>query len=83
MYILDGAMMGTREKAHTHMAEAMGFPAYYGANLDALYDCLTDLTEVTVFLRNAGAMTESGHIGYLMTDQLWKTFSPIRPVTAV
>ena len=44
MFILDGAMMGTREKAHTHMAEAMGFPAYYGANLDALYDCLTDLT---------------------------------------
>ena len=25
------------------MAEAMGFPAYYGANLDALYDCLTSM----------------------------------------
>ena len=44
MYILDGTMMNTKENAHRHMREAMGFPAYYGANLDALYDCVTDLT---------------------------------------
>ena len=44
MYILDGAMMGTKEKAHAHMQEALGFPAYYGRNLDALYDCLTDMS---------------------------------------
>ena len=44
MYILDGAMMDSKANAHRHMAEAMGFPAYYGANLDALYDCVTDLT---------------------------------------
>ncbi len=44
MYILDGAMMGTKEKAHVHMQEALGFPAYYGRNLDALYDCLTDMS---------------------------------------
>lgn len=25
------------------IAEAMGFPAHFGVNLDALYDCLTDL----------------------------------------
>ena len=44
MYILDGAMMDTKEKAHQHLQEALGFPAYYGRNLDALYDCLTDMT---------------------------------------
>ena len=44
MYVLDGAMMGTKEKAHAHLQEALGFPAYYGRNLDALYDCLTDMT---------------------------------------
>ena len=44
MYILDGTMMNTKENAHRHLREALGFPAYYGANLDALYDCLTDMT---------------------------------------
>ena len=27
------------------IGRAFGFPDWYGANLDALYDCLTDLTE--------------------------------------
>ena len=44
MYILDGTMMNTKENAHRHLRESLGFPAYYGANLDALYDCLTDMT---------------------------------------
>ncbi len=30
---------------HTLFAESFGFPEWYGNNLDALYDCLTDLTE--------------------------------------
>jgi RNAse (barnase) inhibitor barstar len=29
----------------TAIGRALGFPAWYGANLDALYDCLTDLPE--------------------------------------
>ena len=29
------------------LAEAMGWPAYFGANLDALWDCLTDLSRPT------------------------------------
>ena len=37
-------MMNTKENAHRHLRESLGFPAYYGANLDALYDCLTDMT---------------------------------------
>lgn len=28
----------------------LGFPGYYGANLDALWDCLTDLTEPTALV---------------------------------
>lgn len=43
-FVLDGAMMDTRQHAHQHMKEVLGFPAYYGGNLDALYDCLTELT---------------------------------------
>ena len=37
--------------------ERLGLPHWYGRNLDALYDCLTDLREVTVYLRNPEAMT--------------------------
>ena len=36
-----------REALHSQIAEALGFPSYYGANLDALYDCLTDIDEDT------------------------------------
>ena len=43
-YVLDGAMMDTKKHAHQHMRDVMGFPAYYGNNLDALYDCLTELS---------------------------------------
>ena len=43
MYILDGAMMNTQERAHEHLRTALGFPDYYGRNLDALFDCLSDL----------------------------------------
>lgn len=32
------------------IGEALGFPDYYGANLDALWDCLTDLTESTALV---------------------------------
>lgn len=39
--------MRTKEKAHAHIAGRMGFPAYYGNNLDALMDCLTEIGEVT------------------------------------
>ena len=35
------------EEMHDRIAAAMAFPSYYGRNLDALYDCLTDIAEDT------------------------------------
>ena len=37
----------TRREIHEYIAEKMDFPEYYGHNLDALYDCLTDIAEPT------------------------------------
>lgn len=34
-----------RESLHEALAKALGFPDWYGGNLDALYDCLTDLDQ--------------------------------------
>ena len=46
--ILDGGRMDSREVFHETVARELAFPAWYGRNLDALYDCLTDLGEETV-----------------------------------
>ena len=37
---------------HEQIAQALSFPQWYGKNLDALYDCLTDLEQdVTITLQ--------------------------------
>lgn len=45
--ILDGNRIKDREMLHDTLADSLGFPDWYGRNLDALYDCLTDLREET------------------------------------
>lgn len=48
---LDGKKIQNRKQLHDTLAMELQFPAWYGANLDALYDCLTDIhtdTRLTV-----------------------------------
>ncbi len=45
--ILDFNTTRTREDVHKYLAMKFDFPDYYGENLDALYDCLTDIGEPT------------------------------------
>lgn len=40
---LDACKMRGKKAAHTYLSRMLSFPAYYGRNLDALYDCLTEL----------------------------------------
>ena len=57
--ILDGRLLDSREAFHETVARELGFPDWYGNNLDALYDCLTDLEEETVIcLLHPDAMKE-------------------------
>jgi RNAse (barnase) inhibitor barstar len=45
-YVLaDLTNLRTRKAALLAIGKVFGFPRWYGANLDALYDCLTDLPE--------------------------------------
>ena len=39
---LSGNKMTSREVLHTYLAKKLAFPSYYGKNLDALHDCLTE-----------------------------------------
>ena len=39
--------MKTLDQAHTYLAQFMDFPPYYGRNLDALYDMLTEIPQDT------------------------------------
>ncbi len=45
--ILDIDKMYSIPALHKYLHRALELPTYYGANLDALYDCLTDIAEPT------------------------------------
>ena len=58
--ILDGKAMTDRPAAHNHLAQRLDLPAYYGRNLDALYDVLTELGEDTqIILVDPAAVVEN------------------------
>lgn len=42
-YVLDVRELRSCGAFHARLKETLSFPAWYGGNLDAMYDCLTDL----------------------------------------
>ena len=61
----------SKEEIHEKLKEALEFPDYYGRNLDALYDCLTDLQEETAigFIRWNTETEKEETAKYLYTMQ--------------
>lgn len=45
--IIDGKQITDREALHGVLADSLQLPDWYGRNLDALYDCLSDMQEKT------------------------------------
>lgn len=45
--VIDGGMMFTREAAHDYLSMRLGLPDYYGRNLDALFDALSERSDST------------------------------------
>ena len=63
--ILDGNEIISMSDIHNIFAEELDFPEYYGKNLDALYDCLSDVTEeVEITIENSAELTENLGISY-------------------
>ena len=59
-FILDSGSVGSRETLHRTLAAGLHFPDWYGGNLDALHDCLTELAEPTeLVIRNSRALAET------------------------
>ena len=52
---LSAAAWNTPEKAHADLAQALNFPEYYGHNLDALHDCLTDMNDTQLVITDCAA----------------------------
>lgn len=46
--ILDGNILADATQVHDYLKKMLEFPEYYGKNLDALHDCLTDLEDVEI-----------------------------------
>lgn len=45
---LDGNILSDAAMVHDYLMEMLEFPKYYGKNLDALHDCLTDLEHIDI-----------------------------------
>ena len=61
--ILDCKKLFQRKQAHLYLAEMLDFPDYYGKNLDALYDCLTEIGECIIVLEGENFLRESDGYG--------------------
>ena len=69
-YCLDGMRMQTRQEAHAELQRVMQFPDWYGRNLDALYDLLTERGPALLKIRNASAMEQMGPYGARLLDTI-------------
>lgn len=66
----------SKEELHEYLMEMFDFPDYYGKNLDALYDCLTDIDEPTAIgiHKPYSEYTEADDELFIYAEQVVDTF---------
>lgn len=47
-----------KENPHEYIKEKLDFPEYYGENLDALFDCLTEMGRKTIIIKDSDIVDE-------------------------
>lgn len=63
--ILNGLDIISMSDIHNIFSEELDFPEYYGRNLDALYDCLSEVTEeVEIVIKEREELSENLGISF-------------------
>ncbi|WP_276947736.1 barstar family protein [Acetatifactor muris] len=65
--VIDGEKITDREMLHEILAEGLKLPEWYGGNLDALYDCLTEMREEAEIQVRHESVLEAHLGGYART----------------
>ena len=47
-----------KENPHEYIKEKLDFPDYYGENLDALFDCLTEMDNKIIIIKDSDLLDE-------------------------
>lgn len=50
--VLDASKMTDKAVSHAYLKEILDLPDYYGNNLDALHDCLEEMTDLEIIVEN-------------------------------
>ena len=81
--ILDGNLITDKKLLHDTLSASLLLPDWYGRNLDALYDCLTDIQEETeIQILNPESL--EAHLGsYALSVALQDGLAQGRPTGAV
>lgn len=69
-YFINFSTITDRASLHEKLKACLGLPEWYGANLDALYDCLTDLGPSVISLSGLRWLEPLGAYG----DKLLRVF---------
>ena len=80
---LDGREMTDRQQTHDYLTSRLQLPSYYGRNLDALYDLLTERgEELEIRLHHAQAIRDQlGSYGVKLLETLLSAENDHLPLT--
>lgn len=70
--VLDGAYMTDKDAAYAYLAKRLGFPSYFGKNLDALYDMMTEpcpQTQLVIYHKET-MLKNLGYYGQRILDTM-------------
>lgn len=69
-YVIDGKKMTGRNEAHDELFHALELPEYYGRNLDALWDCMTEMQGDVVLESSAEMLSHLEAYGFKLLQTM-------------
>ena len=69
-FILDFSKVKRWQDIHKVIKKDLHFPGYYGENLDALWDCLGDTFDATIYVKGVHAVPKNKDCQYMLEKVL-------------